>query len=177
MVEDIFQQVDEPTTLEERTMEIVEEAFMVVNGLHEEADARDGSNSEVEQEGNIAMEHEPLGEEAFDDVPCNNHFDPMALEDAITKLYKGSKGTKLAATILFMNLCTVHGVSNKFVDELFTLSHLHLLLGDNCLPNNYYVAKTLIKRLDLDYKSIHACSKGCFFVLRNLQILCSLSRM
>ncbi len=49
----------------------------------------------------------------------------MALEDAIIELYKGSKCTKLVATILFMNLCIVHGVSNKFANELFTLLHLH----------------------------------------------------
>ncbi len=60
-----------------------------------------------------------------------------------------------------MNLCIVHGVSNKFANELFTFLHLHLLLGNNCLLNNYYVAKTLIKRLGLDCKSIHACSKRC----------------
>ncbi len=162
MVEDDFQQVDEPTTLEERTMEIIEQDFMVANGLHEETNARDGNNNEDEQEGNIVMECEPLGEEAFDDAPCDNNFDPVALEDTITKLYRGSKCTKLATTILFMNLCIIHGVNKKFANELFTLLHLHLLPGDNYLPNNYYVAKTLTKRLGLDYKNIHACSKGCF---------------
>lgn len=168
MVEDDFQQVDEPTTLEERTMEIIEEAFMVVNGLHEETNARDGNNSEDEHEGNIVMECEPLGEEAFDDAPRDNNFDPMALEDTIMELYRGSKCTKLVVTILLMNLCIIHGVNNKFANELFTLLHLHLLSGDNCLLNNYYVAKTLTKKLGLDYKNIHACSKGCFFVWRNL---------
>jgi hypothetical protein len=48
IVENAFQQVDEPTTLEERTMEIIEEAFVVVDGLHEEANAKDGSNNEDE---------------------------------------------------------------------------------------------------------------------------------
>ncbi len=143
MVEDDFQQVDEPTTLEERTMEIIEEAFVVVDGLHEKTNARNGNNSEDEQEGNIAMECEPLGEETSNDAPCDNNFDLVALEDAITKLYRGSKCTKLAATILLMNLCIIHGVNNKFAIELFTFLHLHLLSGDNCLPNNYYVAKNI----------------------------------
>jgi hypothetical protein len=70
------------------------------------------------------MECEPLGEEASDDAPCNNSFDLVVLEDAITKLYKGSKCTKVAATILLMKLCTIHGVSKKFVNDLhfFTFS-------------------------------------------------------
>jgi hypothetical protein len=112
------------------------------------------------------MECEPLGEEASDDAPCNNSFDLVVLEDAITKLYKGSKCTKVAATILLMKLCTIHGVSKKFVNDLFTFLHFHLLLGDNCLANNYYVVKILIKRLGLDYKNIHTCSKRCVLFQR-----------
>jgi hypothetical protein len=70
---------------------------------------------------------------------------------------------KLATKIIIMNLCTIHVVKNKFVDELFTLFQLHLLLKPNCLPNNYYAPKMLIQNLGLDYKTIHACVKG--FVL------------
>jgi len=67
------------------------------------------------------------------------------MEEAIKELYRGSKCTKLIVTLLFMNLCTMHGIDNKFVDEFFTLLRLHLLLADNCLPQNYYVGKTLTK--------------------------------
>jgi len=139
---------------------------MVVDGLQEEANLKDGNNSEDEQEGNIVMECEPLGEEAFDDAPCNNSFDLVVLEDVITELYRGSKCTKVAATILFMKLCTIRGVSKKFIDDLFTLLRFHLLPGDNCLPNNYYVVKILIKRRGLDYKNIHTCSKRCVLFQR-----------
>jgi len=58
-----------------------------------------------------------------------------------------------------MNLCTIHGVENKFADKLFTFLQLHLLLEPNCLPNSYHAPKTLIKKLGLDYKTIHACVK------------------
>jgi hypothetical protein len=85
----------------------------------------------------------------------------MALEEAIKELYKGSKCTKLATTILFVNLCMMHGVNNKFAYELFTLLRLHLLLADNCLPHNYYVAKTLTRKIGLDYKNIRVCGKRC----------------
>jgi hypothetical protein len=51
----------------------------------------------------------------------NANFDPQALEDAVTSLYSGAKSSTLTATILLLNLYNVHGVSNCFVDELFTI--------------------------------------------------------
>jgi hypothetical protein len=42
----------------------------------------------------------------------------------------------LATIMLLMNVCQVHKVKNKFVDELFSLLHLYLLPSDNCLPPN-----------------------------------------
>jgi hypothetical protein len=89
------------------------------------------------------------------------NFDPNVLEEAIRSLYKGAKSTKLAATVLLVNLCTIHGVSNCFVDELFTILHGHLLPRGNCLLKNYYTATTLTRKLGLSYNSIHACPKGC----------------
>jgi hypothetical protein len=66
-----------------------------------------------------------------------------------------------------MNLCTIHGIKNKFVNEFFTLLQLHLLLETNCLPNSFYASKTLIQKLGLDYKTIHACVKGCVLFQRD----------
>jgi hypothetical protein len=60
-----------------------------------------------------------------------------------------------------MNLCAVHGVSNNFADELFTILHRHLLPEGNILPRNHYVAKSLTSKLGLTYTSIHACGKSC----------------
>ncbi len=60
-----------------------------------------------------------------------------------------------------MNVCHVHGVSNKFVDELLALLHLHLLPRDNCLPSSMYRAKVLTNKVGLCYNNIHACSNGC----------------
>jgi hypothetical protein len=89
------------------------------------------------------------------------NFDPSALKEAIRSLYKGARSTKLAATILLVNLCTVHGDSNCFVDGLFTILQGHLLPRGNCLPKNYYDATTLTRKLGLSYNSIHAYPKGC----------------
>jgi hypothetical protein len=49
-------------------------------------------------------------------------------------LYNGARCMKLASTLLLMNVCTIHGISNKFMDELLTLLHKHLLPKDNLLP-------------------------------------------
>jgi len=76
-------------------------------------------------------------------------------------LYIGTKCTKLTTTILFMNLCTIHGVNNKFANELFALLHFHLLFEPNCLVGKYYVARTLTQNLGLNYNNIHACAKRC----------------
>jgi hypothetical protein len=161
MVEDVFQQVDEPMALEERTMEIVEETFVVANHLQVEVNVGNANNSEDKLLGNIEMDHEPLGEIKFEDVvPQDNSFDRVASEETIKELYKGSKCTKLVVTILLMNLWTMmHGI-NKFADELFTLLQLHLLLANNCSPHNYYATKILTRILGLDYKNIYACGKG-----------------
>ncbi len=89
-----------------------------------------------------------------------HNFDPMVLKDAMKELYASTKCTKLRATIL-VNLCTVHRVTNKFVDEFFALLHQHLLLKLNCLMGSYYATKTLTQKLGLNYKVIHTCAKGC----------------
>jgi len=67
---------------------------------------------------------------------------------------------ELATTMLLLNISIVHGV-NKFVDELLSFFHKHLHPIDNCLPTNIYHAKTLIKKVGLNYKIIHACPNGC----------------
>ncbi len=65
------------------------------------------------------------------------------------------------AIILVMNICTVHGINNKFVDEILSLLHKYLFLEDNYLPSNMYHAKSLTKKVGLNYKNIHGCPNGC----------------
>jgi len=99
---------------------------------------------------------------SFEDGAQDHSFDLVALEDVMKKLYASSKCTKLIVVqSFFMNLCTMHGVNNKFVNELFALLGHHLLLEFNILLANYYAARTLIHKFGLDYKIIHACPKGC----------------
>jgi hypothetical protein len=68
MVEDVFQRVDELMALLKRTMEIVQEAFVVANGLQKEANVGNVSNNEDELPRNIEVDHETLRGVAFEDV-------------------------------------------------------------------------------------------------------------
>jgi len=57
----------------------------------------------------------------------------------------------------------MHSVSNKFVDKLLTLLHIHVLPKDNCLLPSMYATKSLTNKVGLNYKNIHAGRNG--FVL------------
>jgi hypothetical protein len=134
------------------------DAFAVADAVHDNYmgdgfDNRDGTPDMPAEE--------PVGESTEGGIDNDSNFDPQTLEDAIKPLYRGAKCTELTCTILLMNLCTMHGVSNNFSTELFALLHSHLLHVDNSLPKNYYAAKSLTTKLGLSYQSIHACEKGC----------------
>ncbi len=55
----------------------------------------------------------------------------------------------------------MHGVSNKFIDELLLFLHKYLLPLNNYLPTNMYHAKSLTRKVGLNYKTIHACPNVC----------------
>jgi hypothetical protein len=155
MVEDAFTEIDEapapPTTLEDQLEDIVMGAFTVVDELaHDDPETSDDK-----------LEDEVLGANGGGIAEEDNYGDPRELETATEELYHGAKSSVLAATILIMTLCTVHGVSNKFADQLFTLFREHLLPSENMLPKNLYAAKGLISKLGLNYNTIHACQSGC----------------
>jgi hypothetical protein len=152
MIDDAFEQCDAPDPIEERVHEEV--AFAAADNIHEEST----STSNWEEPCNVEPGADD-GNNEEDEEKAN--FDPRDLEDAVHELYTGAKSSKLAATILLLNLCMVHGVSNCFADELFSILHKHLLPDRNSLPKNHYAAKTLTKKLGLAYKSIHTCEVGC----------------
>ena len=76
-------------------------------------------------------------------------------------LFPGASVTKLAATMLIMIICTIHGVNNKFVDELLYLLSKYILPHPNSLPLNMYHARVLVEKVSHSYESIHACKNGC----------------
>jgi hypothetical protein len=158
MIQDAFEQEDEAGPLRERVEEVVVDAFIVADNIHEEC--RSSQNWDETCFPNPNAENVPdAGNNTEDRDPVN--FDPEAMEDAVQELYTEAKSSKLAANILLLNLCTVHVVNNCFVDELFSILHAHLLPDGNSLPKNHYAARTLTKKLGLAYTSIHACESGC----------------
>ena len=138
--------------------EEVSAAFATADSVHEEF-------MEVGV-GDEAEEHEPCDEPHPADVEADMedgdlNFDATVMEESLQPVYDGSRSTKLAATVLLMNLCTVHGISNQCANELFSLLHSHLLPENNTLPASHYAAKTLTATLGLAYTTIHACERGC----------------
>lgn len=76
-------------------------------------------------------------------------------------LYKDSAHSKLAATIMVVNLVATHtGITEKAADDILS-TFKFLLPANNCLPSSLYQAKTMTKRLGLDFKNIEGCPKGC----------------
>jgi hypothetical protein len=137
----------------------VVDAFTVANNIHEECRSSENWDEPCFPDPNTEdVPDADAGNNTEDRDPVN--FDPEAMEDAVHELYTGAKSSKLATTILLLNLCMVHGVSNCFVDELFSILHAHLLPDGNSLPKNHYATWTLTKKLGLAYTSIHACENG-----------------
>jgi hypothetical protein len=162
MVEDAFEQADDVAALEDRVQDVILGAFTAADEVH--ADCARDSNSEDDVDDTClddTGQEEPLGDCDTAEAAEDHSFNPQALEEAIQPLYRGARCTQLAATILLMNLCTVHGVTNGFADEMFTILNAHILPKENVLPKNYYAARSLTGKLGLSYNSIHACDKGC----------------
>jgi hypothetical protein len=158
MIEDTFHHVNNPAILQERVRDVVMEAFTVADSVYD--DYSQSRNSDHQWGTNVSGD-EPTGEKKHAKMDEDPSFDPDALVEAMKGLYAGAKCMKLAATILLMNLCTVHKVSNCFLDELLTILHCHLLPEDNCLPKKYYGSRSSTMKLGLAYNVIHACAKGC----------------
>ena len=148
-----------PAVIGDNVEEEVHEAFANADAIHEQY---------------IDMGVEDVGEpeECRDDQPAadaategndaqETSFDSNALEDSMEALYEGARFSKLAATVLLMNLCTVHGVTNQCANELFSILHLHILPERNTLPKSYHAAKSVTAKLGLTYNIIHACERGC----------------
>ncbi len=94
------------------------------------------------------------------DIRIPSVFD---LSEACCPLYTRARCSKLSATLILMNICTTHGCSNKFLDELLSILHKFILPVDNCLPPTMYHAKSLTRKLGMECNTIHACKMACIF--------------
>ena len=100
---------------------------------------------------------ELLGQIPDDRMGSNPQFDIAAT----LPLYEGSTLSMLCATLLIVNCCKTHGVSNTFMNELLMLLSMSILPLGNCLPKTEYEASKIMRRLSLAYNMIHACPRGC----------------
>ena len=141
------------------------EAFVVADALYEDSSINFGLHSidrdEVAHNSDEGAYDEPTAAAKDAEVAEEHLFDEHDLHEAMRQLYQGARCTKLVATILLMNLCAVHGVSNNCTDELFAILYGHILPEENCLPKNHHAAWSLTQKLDLSYNNIHACNNGC----------------
>ena len=158
MIDQAAEEMDVPPSSGERVHHEVSEAFATVDSIHE--NTMDGG---IEDVGNDeeCRDDVAVGEGPGDEGEDDNITDARVLEESLDGLYEGSRSNKLASTVLLMNLCTIHGVSNHCANELFSILHLYLLPENNTLPKTYHAAKTLTTKLGLTYNTIHACEKGC----------------
>jgi hypothetical protein len=103
MVDNAFMEEPLPPDVEDIVHDVVTAAFDLGDSVHEEC-------SEGSGEGDWASLPDD-GVTSAEDIEGHENsdgFDPTMLEEAIQELYEGSRSTKLAATILLMNLFTVH---------------------------------------------------------------------
>ena len=114
-----------------------------------------GSTDDASTDGDEL--EELLGQISHDRVGSNPEIDVAAT----LPLYEGSALSMLCATLLIVNCCKTHGVSNTFINELLMLLSMSILPVGNCLPKTEYEASKILRKLGLAYNMIHACPKGC----------------
>ena len=117
----------------------------------ESTDASDDLQSDAEDLEDL------LGQIPNENMGSNPEFDIAAT----LPLYEGSTLSMLCATLLIVNCCKTHGVSNTFMNELLMLLSMSILPLGNCLPKTEYEASKILRRLGLTYNMIHACPSGC----------------
>ena len=104
-----------------------------------DGDASDDSASDGESLEDL------LGQIPTDHMTGNPDIDIAAT----LPLFEGSTLSMLCATLLIVNCCKTHGVSNMFLNELLMLLSMSILPVGNCLPKTEYEATKILRRLGL----------------------------
>ena len=135
-------------------------------GTEQNGDTAGNSNESASAEewdaaNDISSDGEDL-EEMLGQIPRDRMGSNPEIDMAATlPLYEGSTLSMLCATLLIVNCCKTHGVSNMFLNELLMLLSMSILPAGNCLPKTEYEATKILRRLGLAYNMIHACPNGC----------------
>ena len=136
----------EDVELDDHIMKVVQQAQTIVENVQA------GANSMQERERMMAdagasIPGDSPGRPEMDDAAAGPEDTPLdAIQDLnltdvlllCHALYAGASVTKLTSTMLIKTICTMHGVNNKFVDELLYLLHKYILPRPNSLPTNMY---------------------------------------
>jgi hypothetical protein len=103
------------------------------------------------------------GEEELGDEEYSARLDLLdeLTREATQPLYEGLNVSIVSATIVLINMAVIHSVPNEYLNELLKYLSTVLLPRGNRLPRSYYEAKSIIKKLGLNYKQIHSCPSGC----------------
>lgn len=87
-------------------------------------------------------------------------------DECRTPLFCGSSLSRLDSTLMFMNVCRTHKVTNACITELLHLFSKVILPVPNSLPTSEGIATSMVSRLGLKYKAIDACKNGCVLYRR-----------
>jgi len=104
------------------------------------------------------MENPPYDLNFQDDQQQHEILMDAMLAKTSTPLYEGFTINMLSTILLLLNLRIVHGVSNAFMNELFSFLHLELLPKVSKMLTTTYEALKLVKTLGLNYDTFHACT-------------------
>jgi hypothetical protein len=92
-------------------------------------------------------------------------------DECMTPLFCGSNLSRLDCTLLFMNVCRTHKVTNECITELLHLFSKVILPLPNSLPSSEGTATTMVSRMGLGYNAIDACRNGCVLFRREFSEL------
>lgn len=136
---------------------LVQEIFQSLDTFHDDIQ-QDVERDFPAANGEEAAYDFDIGEGPHDDEGMFGS--PQEVREATNPLYAGSKCSKLAFVVMFLNICGNHNVPNNCVSELLTFLHKSVLPESNVVPKNMYEARRLMSKLGLNYNSIHACPDG-----------------
>ncbi|MCO5614259.1 hypothetical protein L7F22_068539 [Adiantum nelumboides] len=118
---------------------------------HEEYDDNDMDNNDMDEFINDWY--------AGDDIASED--ESFLRAEALQQIYKGSKLSRLSASLLILNLQNRYAWSNASVLALSKLLSQKFLPPTIVFPKSRDEAKKMISKLGLDYDMIHACPNDC----------------
>jgi hypothetical protein len=86
-------------------------------------------------------------------------------------VYNGSSVSMISTIVVILNMCTTHGTSNIFQEELLKYLSTCLFSAGNMLLSSFDQAKSTVRKLGLSYNIISCCRKGCILYRNDLELL------